>query len=168
MNMSWWTTFTALPVTVVPLSLDTLNEAAIPNMARNICPLLLWMHLLLPLAKGHLSSVATVSWQIGWSYYGGTIYVKILICVNSSLKILEIICNGFVSNKILLFFRHWCLTLALKFMCGRANTYHLPSVRRRWSLHTSCGTLATITVDVISTHSAHCMVGSRIYVVVVE
>ncbi len=27
------------------------------------------MYLLLPLTKGHLSNVATISWQIGWPYY---------------------------------------------------------------------------------------------------
>ncbi len=27
---------------------------------------LVWKHLLLPLAKGHLSNVATISWQTGW------------------------------------------------------------------------------------------------------
>ncbi len=34
------------------------------------------MHLLLPIAKGHLSNVATISWQIGWPYSRGTAVLK--------------------------------------------------------------------------------------------
>ena len=35
---------------------------------RKSLPLLLPMYSLLPLTKGHLSNVATISWQIGWPY----------------------------------------------------------------------------------------------------
>ncbi len=30
------------------------------------------MHLILPLTKGHLSNMTTISWQIGWPYKRGT------------------------------------------------------------------------------------------------
>ncbi len=34
--------------------------------------------ILVPLTKGHLSNVATLSWLIGWPYYGGTTVLIVL------------------------------------------------------------------------------------------
>ena len=51
-----------------------------------MCPksltLLLQMHLLLPLAKGHLSNVTTISWQIGWPYQRGSTVLVFLMFFN--------------------------------------------------------------------------------------
>ncbi len=53
-----------IKTTVVRLS----REATLSNKAINLCHYYYQMYLLLPLTKGHLSNVATISWQIGWHY----------------------------------------------------------------------------------------------------
>ncbi len=66
---------------------DHCNTSVVPGSAIDVLqwslsqqrpPSLMWhqgffaatirKHLLLPLAKGHLSNVATISWQVGWPY----------------------------------------------------------------------------------------------------
>ena len=56
------------------------TEATLSNVATNFWGCYLWIHLLFPLAKGHLSNMATISWQIGWPYYMGTT-VAMCMCV---------------------------------------------------------------------------------------
>ncbi len=48
------------------------TEATLSNVVTHFCALLLWMHLLLPLTKGHFYNVASICWQIGRPYWRGT------------------------------------------------------------------------------------------------
>ena len=58
-----WTIYYSSP------SLTGHSQHRSPSIMRpQILPLLLGMHLLLPLTKDHLSNVTTISWQIGWPY----------------------------------------------------------------------------------------------------
>ena len=58
------------------------TEATLSNKATN-----LWRYykqqciLLLPLTKGHLSNVATISCQIGWPYLRGTTVIQFYTCL---------------------------------------------------------------------------------------
>ncbi len=65
--------------TVVPLLVAPLNRGYALKWGHEFFTLLLGMHLLLPLAKGHLSNVATISWQLGRPViWGGLLYIHVL------------------------------------------------------------------------------------------
>ena len=58
--------------TVVPLLKATLTRGHPSYEARIFCPHYYKVNRFLPLAKGHLSYVATICSQIGWPYKRGT------------------------------------------------------------------------------------------------
>ena len=63
---------TVLSSTVVPLLKVTLTRGHPSYEARIFCPHYYKVNRFLPLAKGHLSYVATMCSQIGWPYKRGT------------------------------------------------------------------------------------------------
>ncbi len=62
------------------------------------------MHFSLPLAKGHLSNKATISWQIGWPYYKGITAYTYTPAPGNSYTILTNGSTGNVFNPVI---RHY-------------------------------------------------------------
>ncbi len=60
--------------TVIPVLVTTVNKGHPSHVAKIFAVPTIWMHLLLSLIKGHLSNVATMSWQIGGFIREGLLY----------------------------------------------------------------------------------------------
>ena len=74
------------PCTVVPLLKATLTRGHPSYEARIFCPHYYKVNRFLPLAKGHLSYVATICSQIGWPYKRGTTVYHTLLLLQPSLE----------------------------------------------------------------------------------
>ncbi len=91
-------------ITVVPLLKVTLTRGHPSYEARIFCPHYYKVNRFLPLAKGHLSYVATMCSQIGWPYKRGTTVFK--------LEVMEIYIRGDVPVATSSYMQIWDLLVA--------------------------------------------------------
>ncbi len=81
---------TPFPNTVVPLLKATLTRGHPSYEARIFCLHYYKVNRFLPIAKGHLSYVATICSQIGWPYKRGTTVLLIMsraaLCLQTAIS----------------------------------------------------------------------------------